>query len=270
MIAHHTLPSLLQRGQRQLQVWLTNWLRILRFAALMAGLVISPSTYRRDNRHALARQLVLASSGNLLWFTLMASLVSLVLIRIVMVTSLSYGLSQFALEMVVRVLVIELIPLTAALFVALRVTLPDGLEFAQLRALGALDLLQRQGSDPLRREFLPRVVAGMFSVWLLAALSCVAALVLAYLVLYGFTPWALAGYTRVVGKVFNPALATILVLKIVLFSFAVALIPLASAYYDGAPGRQHIPKAAHGLTEMVRLFTMILLVEVASLMGNYI
>ena len=43
------------------------------------------------------------------WFTLLAALVSLVLIRIVVVTAVSYGLSRYALEMVVRVLVLELI-----------------------------------------------------------------------------------------------------------------------------------------------------------------
>lgn len=268
--SHPTLSGLLHRGQRRGQRWLANWMRIVRFTLLMATLAISPSSYSRANRHQLARQLVLSSSGNVLWFSVLAALVSLVLIRIVVVTSRSYGLSQFALEMVVRVLVIELIPLTAALFVALRVTLPDGLEFAQLRALGTLDALQRQGVDPVRREFLPRVLAGLFSVWLLAAVSCVTTLVLAYLILYGFTPWALAGYTRVVGQVFNPAVTTILFMKIVFFSFAVALIPMAASYYDGtgAAPRQP-PKAAHGLSDMVRLFSVILLVEVASLMGNY-
>ena len=42
------------------------------------------------------------------------------------VTALSYGLSRYALEMVVRVLVLELIPLSAALFAALRSRMPAG------------------------------------------------------------------------------------------------------------------------------------------------
>jgi phospholipid/cholesterol/gamma-HCH transport system permease protein len=73
------------------------------------------------------------------------------------------------------------------------------------------------------------VAAGIFAVWMLAAVSCVLTLILAYLSLYGFTPWALAGYTRVVGQVFNPAVTLILVLKIVFFSFAVGLIPMATS-----------------------------------------
>src|SRR6218665_3663179 len=44
-------------------------------------------------------------------FTVLAALISLVLTRIVVVTALSYGLSRYALEMLIRVLVLELIPL---------------------------------------------------------------------------------------------------------------------------------------------------------------
>ena len=256
---------------RRLQVWalawLTSWWRLLQFAALLVTRAFLPSTYRRDNRRALAEQIVLASANNVIWFTMLASLISLVIIRIVVVTSVSYGLSRYALEMVVRVLVLELVPLTAALFVALRSTLPAGVEFAQLRAAGE----QPPPHVALRTQFFPRAAAGMFAVWLLAAVSCVSTLILAYIVIYGFTPWALPGYTRVVGQIFNPAVSMILWLKIVFFSIAVAVIPLASSYYYSGAGNPLLRRigVAHGLADMVRMFAVILLVEAASLMGNY-
>ena len=253
--------SLLTRLNRSACDWIASWWRIVRFALLIFSLLLTPTSYGRSNRQAIARQLVLASNANLLWFTVLAALISVVLIRIVLVTALSYGLSQYALEMVVRVLVLELIPLTAAAFVALRCTLPDGLEFAQQRISKGVPSIAM-----LQHDFLPRVLAGLFSVWLLAAVSCVMALVLAYLTIYGFTPWALAGSTRVVGQIFNPAVATILLMKIFFFSLAVALIPLASSHDDGARRRRG---ASHGLLDMVRLFSVILIVEVGSLMGNY-
>jgi len=106
-------------------------------------------------------------------------------------------------------------------------------------------------------------------VWMLAAVSCLLTLVLAYLMMYGFTPWALPGYTRVVGQIFNPAVCLILVLKIVFFSLAVAVIPLASSYYTGASSPLRRIRVAHGLADMVRMFSVILVVEAASLMGNY-
>ncbi|MRX11325.1 ABC transporter permease [Pseudoduganella sp. FT25W] len=261
MSTQASIPNLLQRLHHGTVAWLHSWWRLLHFAVLMFSIALTPSTYGRDRRPVLARHLVADTAPNLAWYGVLSALVSLVLIRIVVVTSQSYGLSRFALEMVVRVLVLELIPLTAAAFVALRTTLPAGLEFSQGRNPG-----NRVTENELHDEFFPRVAAGMFAVWMLAAVSCVLTLVLAYLSLYGFTPWAMAGYTRVVGQVFNPAVTLILVLKIVFFSFAVGLIPMASSFYFGASYRN---KVTHGLSDMVRLFAVMLLIEVASLMGNY-
>jgi len=260
MSTQASIPTVLQRLHQGTVDWLHSWWRLLHFAVVMFTLALLPSTYGRDKRPLLARHLVADTAPNLAWYGVLSALVSLVLIRIVVVTSQSYGLSRFALEMVVRVLVLELVPLTAAAFVALRTTLPAGLEFAQRRSVGTVTLAE------LHTEFFPRVAAGIFAVWMLAAVSCVLTLILAYLSLYGFTPWAMAGYTRVVGQVFNPAVTLILVLKIVFFSFAVGLIPMASSFYFGASYRN---KVTHGLSDMVRLFAVMLLIEVASLMGNY-
>ena len=56
-----------------------------------------------------------------------------------------------------------------------------------------------------------------------------------------------AGYTRVVGQIFNPSVALILVLKIALFSFAVGIIPLASSFYEAAG----IPSVVFGVVLIV-------------------
>ena len=239
------------------------------FGVVILTLALTPSTYSRVNRRVIARHIVRTTVPNLLWFTVLSALISVVLIRIVVVTALSYGLSRFAIEMVVRVLVLELIPLTAALFVAVRCMLPEAAQLEQMRAVGALEDLRRQGIDPIRQEFVPRVLAGLFAVWMLGVVSCIMTLVLAYLALYGFTPWAMSGYTRVVGQVFNPVVTLILVLKIFFFSAAVSFIPMASAYYDDiAPMRRGRISIA-GMTGIVRLFAVVLVIEVASLMGNY-
>lgn len=276
MVTHASTFLPLQRLHRAAMAWLTSWWRLIQFAGLLLFRAVAPSSYRRDNRNALAHHLVLATAPNLLWFSVLSALISLVIIRIVVVTAASYGLSGYALEMVVRVLVLELIPLTAALFVALRSTLPASVEFAQMRVAAAAaapagsagELPSR--SAVLRTEFYPRAAAGIFAVWMLAAVSCVLTLVLAYLSIYGFTPWALPGYTRVVGQIFNPAVALILMLKIVFFSLAVSIIPLASAFYDEATNPfLHRHRATHGLADMVRMFSVLLLIEAASLMGNY-
>ena len=100
--------------------YLRSWWYMFHLGAIALVTSLSPSTYNRANRHATAWYIYTGTWKVLPWFTLLSALISLVIIRIVLVTALSYGLSRYALEMVVRVLVLELIPLSAALFAALR------------------------------------------------------------------------------------------------------------------------------------------------------
>ena len=178
-------------------------------------------------------------------------------------SSMRYG--TYAMEMLIRVLVLELIPLTATLFVAMRCTIPSGAQLALMRQSGHLAALRRAGSDPVRIELLPRVVAGVFASVTLAALSCVVALVMVYLSVYGFNAAGLASYTRVFGQVFSPAITLVFVLKTLFSSMAVALIPMAAGMYDTGQGTQ--PDSELG--GLARMFAVLLLIEVGSLMGNY-
>jgi phospholipid/cholesterol/gamma-HCH transport system permease protein len=83
---------------------------------------------RGAQRTAVLTHLVRATLPQINSFLVLSALVSLVLIRIVVATAMSYGLSQYALEVLVRTLVLELIPLYAAMFVALRYALPGAQE----------------------------------------------------------------------------------------------------------------------------------------------
>lgn len=261
-----SLQDTLGRAGRSGAVWSVGWWHVVKVGALILVLALSPSTYTRANRAALARHVVLGTAPILPWFALLSALTSLVLIRIVIVTALSYGLSQYALEMMVRVLVLELIPLTAALFVALRTTVPSGAELVRMHARGDFAPLQQADLDPLRHELLPRVVAGVFAVLMLATVSCVIAMLLAYLAVYGFTLGAFGGFTRTLGHIFNPSVALIFALKTFFFSLAVSLIPVA-AFLRGS---QAAPtRSTAELESLVRLFAAVLLIEAVSLMGNY-
>ncbi len=245
--------------------WLAGWWRVLYVGAQVLVLAVSPSSYSAANRLRLAQHMVQGTAPMLLGFTLLSALATLVLTRIVVVTALSYGLTQYALQVVIRVLVLELIPLSAALFVALRTTIAGSAALADLRLSG----LYASRSALLRDEAMPRVVAGVFASILLAALSCVVALVLAYLTVYGFTLSALPGYTRLFGQVFNPAVTLIFALKTLFFSLAIALMPVASALHDR--GEEQGPGPRHGaeLRALARMFGVILLIEIVSLVGNY-
>src|SRR3569832_2151006 len=156
--------------------WLAGWGRILFFGAALLVLAGTPSSFSRETRRALVHHVYVDTAPILLWFSTLVAFLTVVITRIVVVTALSYGLSQYALEMVIRVLVLELIPLTAALFVALRCTIPNGAELAAMRRRGVFDSLAREGRDPVVTHALPRALAGIYATLTLAALSCVVAL----------------------------------------------------------------------------------------------
>jgi phospholipid/cholesterol/gamma-HCH transport system permease protein len=233
------VPHLLLRLGRSARAFAVAWLHVLLLGAQILVLACAPASYRngRASGRLILRHIYLAMAPLLTWFLVMLStLVSLVLIRIVVATAVSYGLSQYALEVLVRTLVLELIPLYAAIFVALRYSMPgaqrlrDRLARRQERAPGA----DRQ--QLLQTELLPRALAGTFAVLLLAALNCVVALLLTYLAVYGFSRWGLPTYTRSVGQVFSAAVTLIFALKTLFFSLAVAIVPIAASARRDADG----------------------------------
>jgi phospholipid/cholesterol/gamma-HCH transport system permease protein len=242
--------------------WAASWWRMLLLGAIALVLAFSPSTYTREHRIATSRQIYLGAWQVLPWFTALSALVSLVIIRIVLVTALSYGLSHFALEMVVRVLVLELIPLSAALFVALRA----GLAFNS----AALEPLAADKSPDatwrLRRDLVAEVSGNAFAVLTLAVVSSVLVLALAYVNVYGLSPWGLYDYTRTVGRVFDPTVTIGFALKTVLFGFAVAVIPAAAIVEIQRFGYDKRSTMQPGA---VRLLFVLLVIEAASLAVKY-
>ena len=143
--------------------WAAAWARITFFGSVMVVRALSPRSYGPETRYNLARHVYLDTVPILGWFTALSALFTLIITRIVVVTATSYGLSQYALEMVVRVLVIELIPLTAALFVAMRCTIPSGAALVEMRHAGHFRNLRRKHLDPVLVEVLPRLLAGVFA-----------------------------------------------------------------------------------------------------------
>ena len=264
-----TWHTFLTRTGQAARQWFVEWWQLVHLGAVILVLMLSPSSYSRESRAVLGRHIYINTAPILLGFSVLCALVTVVLTRIVLVTALSYGLSQYALQVVIRVLVLELIPLTAALFVALRCTIPDGAELTAMQASGELDEMRRQGMEPMRSEVLPRVVAGMLSGITLAALSCMVALGVAYVAAYGFAVSGLAGYTRLFGQVFSPAVTLIFILKTLFFCLAVSLIPMASALYGLTTRAGDSVRTSAEMRGLVRMFAVILLIEVASLVGNY-
>lgn len=260
--------------------WVLGWWDILFFGAQAVVVSLSPSSYRVDTARIVARHIYQSIGSILPWYTVLTALISLVMTRIVVVTALSYGLSQYALEMVVRVLVLELLPISAALFVALRYMAPVSSDIATLQRASKL-ASWRDDQTVLRDELMPRVLAGVVSVLTLTAVSAVTALLIAYVVVYGLSPWGFEAYTRMVGRVFGPTIALGFAVKTLLFSLAVGVVPIAAALINepligpsGPSAAANAPRVGLSLASMgesgwVRLFLVIFIVEAAMLMIKY-
>ena len=278
MFLNSFTPFWLRRWSAVALNWSLAWGRIVHFCAQILVLAASPSSYRQAQHSKLLLQVYRATRPLLLSFTLLSALVAVVIIRIVVVTSLSYGLSRFALDVLIRTLVLELIPLSAALAVAVRYSLAAGIEVRELRAAGGFEAAMKRGIDPTRDLVLPYVLASSFAVVTLALLSGVVTLLLTYLSVYGFALWGIDNFTRAVGQVFNPVIGLIFLMKTLCFSLAVAVIPMvvtpreqfaALQANSSVPGTRMCTNTPADLTRLARLLAVILLIEVLSLVGNY-
>ena len=99
-----TTRSLTRWGQRVRASW-SAWWQVVLLAAQILVLAVLPSSYRRgEQRHAVLLNLYQATGPLLTWFLVLSALISVVLIRIVVATAYSYGLSQYAMEVLVRTL----------------------------------------------------------------------------------------------------------------------------------------------------------------------
>jgi len=257
---------LTQRGAVLLATW-RIWRDTLLFAARAVVSAASPSSYNSATRTVVMKQIYFTAWQILPGFMLFAALLSFVLIQIVVTTAASYGLSDYALEVTMRILVLELLPLITALFVALRSSSAINTEVALMKINGEIEALESACVDTMRLEFMPRVIGGMISVLALTAFTSVMALILAYLAVYGWQTWSLPDFSRVMGQVFETSVLVGILLKSIAFGLAVTVIPVAEGL---ATPRKLFMAPISVLRGMVRLFFVLMLIEVASLAIKYI
>lgn len=257
---------LTRRGAAALAAW-RIWRDTLRFAGRALLTAATPSAYNSATRMVVMKQIYFTAVQILPGFTVFAALLSFVLIQIVISTADQYGLSQYALEISMRVLVLELLPLLTALFVALRSGSAINTEVALMKIQGEIEALEVSGVDTHRLEFMPRVIGGMISVLSLTAITSVLAFILAYLALNGLQLYSFPEFTRDMGAIFNPPVILGLFLKSLVFGLAVTVIPVAEGL---ATPRKLFMAPISVLRGMVRLFFVLMFIEVAALALAYI
>lgn len=253
-----------------------SWQRLFRFGGVATVAALSPSSYGPAARAIAVRQIYLTAWKVLPGYLAFSALLSVVIIEILRNSELvrsaaeALGRTQVdtALELVLRVLVLELIPLLTALFVALRSGAAIGAEIALMRVNGELEDRHGRGASPLHAELVPRIAAAALSVFSLTSFSVALAMYLAYTSFFGGSNAGLVMYTRIVGHLFDLQILIGLLLKCLLFGLAVALIPLATGLEAERGQLQTIPAAV--LAGLMKLFLVIGVIEVLSLMIKYV
>lgn len=245
-----------------------SWRRLLRFAGFATAAALSPSGYGPQARAVAVRQIYLTAWTILPGYLATAALLSLLLIEVVVVSARQYGITQYSLELVLRVLVLELVPLMTALFVALRSGAAIGAEIAMMSYRGELDDAGEASASPLHAELVPRIAGAALSVASLTSLGCLIAVWLSYVVFYGFTPAGLPEFTRIVGKVFDGIELVAFGLKCLLFGLAVAIIPAATGLEAERGEIKSLPAVV--LAGLIKLFFAIIAVEAATLVVKYV
>jgi phospholipid/cholesterol/gamma-HCH transport system permease protein len=264
-----TLQAWLTRRGQGFTDWLNAWLRVLAFAATAVVGALSPSTYNKATRLVVQKQIYFTAWQILPGFALFSAMFSVLIIEIVGRNASAYGLYAYALELVVRVLVLEILPLLTALFIALRTGAAINTEVALMQIQNELAALERIGVDPLRLELLPRVVGGTISVLALTAVNIVVALLLARVMIIDLNPWSLppGEFARVIGKVLDLPAIGILWAKTIAFGLAVTAIPISEGL--NTPKKLYYAPIAV-LRGMVRLFFALMVIEFVALVALYV
>jgi phospholipid/cholesterol/gamma-HCH transport system permease protein len=247
--------------------WFKAWGRAVLFAFAAAAAALSFSAYTARTRAVAVRQVYYGAWQILPGFTLFIALLSLVVIQITISVARQFDLAQFALELVFRTVVLELIPLLTAFYVALRSGVAMNTEIALMGMSGELDELRASNIDPYEREFVPRIAAAGISIFTLTIVSCTVVMVIAYLVMYGNSPWGFAEYSRTVARVFGPAALGGLIVKCLAFGLVVSVIPIAAGL-EATRNPRSVPVAVMG--GMVRLFVALALIELLALAVKYV
>ena len=230
-------------------------------------LLLDRTTWNRATFDVVVKQVYFTAVQILHVFLGYALIISWLIVTIILSTAREFGLTEFAMEMTIRVLVLELLPFLTALFVALRSGSAINTEVALMRVNNELDALAHCKVPPMQFEFLPRLIGGVVSVVALASLAGLLALLLAYLSIYGLSMAGFEAFTRTVAKIFDFRIVAGLAAKCALFGLAVTLIPV-TAGLETPKKLFMVPVSV--LRGMMRVFFAIVAIEVLSLALKYI
>ena len=263
----HFLAASIESLGAKLAGWFTVGYDTFAFLTKASLLLLDRTTWNHATFDVVMKQVYFTAVQILHIFLGYSLVISWLIISIILSTARDFGLTAFASEMTIRVLVLELLPFLTALFIALRSGSAINTEVALMQVNNELDALAHCKVPPMQFEFLPRLVGGVISVVLLAGLAGLSALLLAYLSIYGASIAGFEPFTQTMAKIFDFRIVAGLLVKCALFGLAVTLIPI-TAGLETPKKLFMVPVSV--LRGMMRVFFAIVAIEVVSLALKYI
>lgn len=251
---------------QHLHDWWFLWWNNFYLMCVTIILLALPSSHSVAMWKQVALQTYLRLKWPLILTLLLTAAFTAVIAGIVLRSLGSFGFASLALPLLLRALLLEVMPLGASIVVAIKVSIPLGLELSKLRRHKQLRNMEKAGADVLATELLPRLLMGFYASTMLTAFGSILTMLMLYLRMYGFTTAGFEGYTHTFSAIMTPSFALAYLIKVCFFGFVVGLLPLSSAIYDARYGL----RVDTELANLARMLTILLLIEVVCLAFNYL
>ena len=223
--------------------------------------ILHPKTYTVAMVQVLIRQIYFTSIQILPFYLLLAAILGSVVVGAIVLITINLGIQDKLGSAIVNVLINELAPFLTVIFLALRSGTAITTETAVMNVSGEMNALRYFNIDPMKYLFVPRVLNGILSMFLLTTMFSVVALIFGYIFLAMGSRMGLSIYIISLVEAFGAMDLLVLLLKSLFFGYVVTAIPV----YRGNKTLMTynaVPIAV--LQGMVKLFVAILVIEVLS------
>ena len=229
--------------------------------------LLHKSSYNSATKDILIKQIYFTAVQVLPLLILIGIVSGVVIVALIVHFALDYGLKDHIGNLIIYIVVNEFAPLMTVLLVALRSGAAINTEIAVMKVSKELNTLKAFKIDVIEYLFLPRILAGIVSVIILASLLSIIMLLCGYLYLLFFLETGLDLYVRTLTHAININDFSVLFTKGLLFGFFVILIPIYSGL-STSMNYTGIPIAV--LNGMVKIIISIMSIEVVALLIQFL
>lgn len=229
--------------------------------------LFNKNSYNSATQDILIKQIYFTAVQVLPLLFLLGIVFGTIIVALIVHFALDYGLKDHIGTFVIRIILNEVAPLTTVLLVALRSGAAINTEIAVMKVSNELNTLKAFNIDIIEYLFLPRIIAGIISLVMLASLLSIIMLLSGYIYLFFFFETGADLYIRTLINAISIVDFVLLFAKSLLFGFFATLVPIYSGLgtsmtYTG------IPIAV--LNGMVKLIIAIMSIEVILLLIQYL